>query len=757
MRRFPPRERPPERRPRRDAPRPEGPFERILRRRPERDPAPLIIGGTIAFLAVVIIIVLGVSMLSGGGGGGGGSTSNGDGSFPIAEGITANKQPIPGLPPGLVAQSDYFEFDAEENVPITVGLPLTEGSEDQQGLGFYSYLDSRWQRMGDAEVTTRSGKPLAEGEFTNVPQNLAVLLVLPQTYAVAGSIPAGASVHADARLTIVSPRDYTPSADGSVNGVGTQVRSQAAVRAGGGAGSPGVVPAQAEGPSLIPTIVGSGAETADVVNAILESDEVREKHVDAIVLLAEESELDGIDIEYPAVDPDLASEFTEFVTRLSDKLHDKQKKLTLTLPPPSEERQAYDWKELGDSADIIKILPLADPVAYWETMPGAIGQAVRDVSPDKIMLVINPFSIEDANGVTQPMGYLQAMAIATESVVRSPLPDEVKTGSSVTLVAKNLDEGEGASPMRWNEDAVSVSFATGGTERRRIYIENTFSASFKMEIVQAYRLGGLVISDASASSDVANLWPTVNSFVDDATVVLARPNNASFLPVWQALEGGDLGAGTGTTATWTAPGTAGTYNVVLTVSDGDHHFGRLLAIEVKKGADTASPTPLQTFGPTPAPTPTGQPSITPTPTPPPSGTLRVQVGKRSDGDDVEPQPPEKYEDPETTSSGSEVIYRIIIDNDSAVPVTIDSLVDDLYPGTICTDNAEKDVVGQTLEPDDGDGDTVTEKGKDAIVCTFTETVSGDSGDEITDRVTVHVSDDGGDTGTDSDTAVVKIS
>src|SRR3990170_1142158 len=66
MRRFPP----PERRPRREVPRPEGPFDRLLRRRPERDPAPLIIGGTIAFLALIIALVFVFSSLLGGDEGG---------------------------------------------------------------------------------------------------------------------------------------------------------------------------------------------------------------------------------------------------------------------------------------------------------------------------------------------------------------------------------------------------------------------------------------------------------------------------------------------------------------------------------------------------------------------------------------------------------------------------------------------------------------------------------------------------------------
>src|SRR5437867_13365614 len=101
MRRPPPREQPPARRFRRDLPRPDGPFDRLLRRRPERDPAPIIIGGTIAFLALVIVLVFVVSALVGGGGGGNSASggSNGD-SFEVAQGITGRRVQIPGLPPG---------------------------------------------------------------------------------------------------------------------------------------------------------------------------------------------------------------------------------------------------------------------------------------------------------------------------------------------------------------------------------------------------------------------------------------------------------------------------------------------------------------------------------------------------------------------------------------------------------------------------------------------------------------------------------
>jgi hypothetical protein len=267
-----------------------------------------------------------------------------------------------------------------------------------------------------------------------------------------------------------------------------------------------------------------------------------------------------------------------------------------------------------------------------------------------------------------------------------------------------------------------------------------------MEMVQAYRLGGLAISDASASSDVANLWPTVDEFVRANAVSLGRPNDQALLPVWQATDGGDVGAGAGTTATWIAPSTAGTFNLLLVVSDGELRFGRRLAVEVKRGNEPSS-TPLVTFGPTPTTAPTGEPTETPTPS-----ILPIQVGKRADGDDAD----EVSSDPETASSGSAVKYRVVIDNDSDVEVTITSILDDLYPAAECLDIDGNSVIGVTLSAEDNDAEIVNDKGTDSAVCYFTETVSGASGDSITDKIVVTVEDVDGNVGSDFDTAKVII-
>ena len=727
---MPPREPPPERRPdsrppgrfRRDVPRPEGPFDRLLKRRPERDPAPIIIGGTIAFLAVVIIMVLAFSSVFGGGDGSGDSTSGGDGTIDIAPGIRGRRAQIPALPPGLASFSDYVEFESEEDTPVTIGLPLSsDPGQDAGGLGFYTYFDGRWQRLSDVSVKQIESRVVGEGDFTTVPQNLAVLRVLTQTYQVAGSLPAGASLHPDARVNIINPRDYSPASDGSVQGSKTEVA--------------------AEGALVMPTIVGSSQDTAAVVNDILSDGSLRDDHVQAITDLVKNAPYDGIDLEYSSVDVDLAGEFSDFVKGLSDSLHSENKRLSLTLPPPTNKRQAYEWKELGKNVDIIRILPIADPVAYWETMPGAISQVVKDVDPGKVMLVVSPFSIEGTGDVTRPMGYLQAMVQAAEAVVREPNAADIESGVTVKLVARNLDEGEGASPLRWSDDAAALSYAIGGTERKRIFIENQFSDSFKLELVQTYGLGGLAVSDASGQSDVANVWPTVNEFVRSNTATLIRPNDTMLLPSWQAPEGGDLGAGAGTTATWIAPA-KGTYNIILIVSDGERRFGRKLPIEVKEGNEP-SPTPAPaTFPPEESPTPTPEGSATPTP----AGAVTIEVFVKADGDDEG----SGVSNDEVTSAGSEVTYEVTIDNDSDVPMTITDITDDIEGAVDCGG-----VVGTVLEPNDGDGSNGFDGGGDQVVCTYTVNAPDPFTLFVEHITTVTAEDEDGNSDPDSDGAVIR--
>jgi hypothetical protein len=261
---------------------------------------------------------------------------------------------------------------------------------------------------------------------------------------------------------------------------------------------------------------------------------------------------------------------------------------------------------------------------------------VEDVDPGKVMLVVSPFSTELTDENSRTLGYLEAMLLAGEIKIREPEdPKRIEPETGVRVVAVNLAESEGATSLRWSDDAAAVSFSYGAPTKRTVYIENVFSVGFKLEQVQAYALGGVAVADASAHRDVANIWPAVNELLEAGTVTLVRPNSDALVPRWEAPDGGRLDAAAGPTIIWRVE-EEGTFTLRMLFSDGDLMFGREIEVEVKKDrgtptplvtfpADEATPTPTTSPTPTASPTPTLEPTPGPTPTPTPDVTAPGQV------------------------------------------------------------------------------------------------------------------------------------
>jgi hypothetical protein len=165
--------------------------------------------------------------------------------------------------------------------------------------------------------------------------------------------------------------------------------------------------------------------------------------------------------------------------------------------------------------------------------------------------------------------------------------------------------------VRWSDSAAAVTFSFGGNQGSTIFIENVFSVAFKLELLQAFGLAGLAISDASTGADVADLWSAIRTLLESGTPPLQRPNGDLLAPAWEAPDGGQLSETSGPYVTWTAPDNGGDFAIHLLVSDGQLRFGQLLTLEVERPVPTPTPEPSPT--PTPSPTATAAPSPTATP------------------------------------------------------------------------------------------------------------------------------------------------
>jgi hypothetical protein len=157
---------------------------------------------------------------------------------------------------------------------------------------------------------------------------------------------------------------------------------------------------------------------------------------------------------------------------------------------------------------------------------------------------------------------------------------DITPGASVQLVTQNLASSEGASGMQWDDQARAVTFSYPGRGgKRTVWIANQFSAAFRLELAQRFGLGGVSINDVSTEGGGADVWAPVQQLSDSGSLTLSRPNGKLFTPAWTASDG-TLDPADGDSTTWTAPQKAGTYNVVLIVSDGVERAGQQISLDV---------------------------------------------------------------------------------------------------------------------------------------------------------------------------------
>lgn len=545
-----------------------GPFDRILKT-PEDEPdappplpdrAAVYVGGTIIGLALLLLILLvpPVSILSRGDGGGGGSAGPAN-----ADTYTSTvRGGMPKLPAGLTAASAMFDLaaPADRRGASGVTVPLKDQQSEATNLALYTYRDSRWQRLSD--VTLVAGGAAARGEVGALPGNIAVLKKTRATLQVAGSAPAGTTVdeRAAAVLTVLHPLVFIPGEDGSI------------------AGSPPAVP-----PAGYKVVPGVLAPAPDVVDTILRSTELRDRHVTSIVQAVADGNYAGISIDYRNVNPTLKEQFTAFVEALSAALREDGRTLTLTLPMPVREGSeintgAYDWEKLGAAADSIEMAGELDQELYVQNTETALDYVIGRVDRAKLLLTISSLSIERGGDGLRVMSLSDALTLASTLGVQGE--QDIVAGSRVPLVAQNLAQSEGASGMAWDETARAVTFSYPGRGgKRTVWIANGFSAAFRLEIAQRYGLAGVAVSSVAAEDGGADVWAPIRELSDTGSFALTKPNGGRLSPSWTAAAG-TLDASEGDAVGWTAPAAPGQYEVTLIVGDGDVRVGQTYTLNV---------------------------------------------------------------------------------------------------------------------------------------------------------------------------------
>jgi Glycosyl hydrolases family 18 len=494
-------------------------------------------------------------------------------------------------PDGYEFVTKIYQYNTNKKIAagndVLIQLPLSKATTDARNLGFFHYVtqSQAWEPVTAAQL---DGAQVA-ATLHDTPDLIAVLRRNSPAGSVVAYLPhatpsAPVELHPDAvgKITMLHTRDFQPGADGGVTGDLSAVKADSSFE-------------------FIPTVSANAdlKGSVAIVSSLLASSALRTAHVQAITKLVDDKALAGIDIAYQDLALTDRTSFTLFVNELAQQMHARNKKLTLTLPPPIKtadriDEGAYDWGELGNSADVLQMTPYRDQGRYRADIPEILTYLTGKVQATKLILTVSPYATEKAPDGIRTMTITDAMNIATKLSIRAGADGKLTTNSVVSIVGVNVNKEDGRSGVTWDTASATVAFTYENNGGRTVWLENFFSIGFKLEFISQYKLGGVGIEDASKNTYLGNIWTALVPFITSGQPVLMQPNSNDLQPAWNASKG-TIQDSTKGAIKWNTPADAGTYTVTLTLSDGVSKFQSEIPANVQ-AKDTKTPAASPTAG-----------------------------------------------------------------------------------------------------------------------------------------------------------------
>ena len=460
------------------------------------------------------------------------------------------------------------DLENSELYDMKVSLSLINQSFNDQNLFLYGHdlIGEKWNRITTVSLSDDGYR--ASGILSDPPQYLVLLRRLSTIgHVVAYLVPGDdLNILGIEKTTIIHTLDFHPGPSGDVIGQLSFPKITEALH--------------------YPVIFADESDISSFANidTILSSPQDRFNHVQSILRMVSQLSLSGIDIAYLDLDKKHRSSFTLFITELANGLDRQGKQLTLTIPAPKVmtrnpiqiDEGAYDWEQLGQVADILKIWPIRDQSLYRLDVPIMLTYLTELIDRRKLVLILTPYASEKSLITIRSLTMMDAMAIATRIAIRS---ETIRAGEEIDLIGTNIDKDEGLSGILWQPETATVAFTYKSNGGRTIWLENSYSAIFKLEYVNIFRLGGVGIENGSENI-IPNLWPPIIEFLDSGQLQLVQPNPEALVPKWWASSGVIMSNQRGG-ATWTAPSTPGKYRIALTISDGIDQFINDLTINIQ--------------------------------------------------------------------------------------------------------------------------------------------------------------------------------
>jgi len=283
--------------------------------------------------------------------------------------------------------------------------------------------------------------------------------------------------------------------------------------------------ARTEGATLVPSIVD--ALPAGGMASILESEERRERHIDALVAFAEEGGYDGLDLDYEqfafadgrdtweATRPN----WVAFVEELADRLHADDRTLTVSIPPIYDGEQSatsgfwvYDHGEIIDHVDQMRIMAYdfsvnePGPISAIDWVESSVAAVVEVTGePDKIVLGVPAYG---RNWAVATTGDCEGRDLQGVTTVTNRTVDALATRRDATpeYVAETAE---------WTFE---YPLSVGGNrsdcvQTRVVHYVDADGVRARMDLARQYQLSGVSLWAFGFEDD--EVWDEILPTVDD--------------------------------------------------------------------------------------------------------------------------------------------------------------------------------------------------------------------------------------------------
>lgn len=315
----------------------------------------------------------------------------------------------------------------------------------------------------------------------------------------------------------ISPHEMKVEADGSITRVGTlfdedneATLNDASVK-------------------IIPTITNI-FDQDDITSNLLQNEELVNVHVNNILNLVEEENYDGIDIDYENLKPEVKDQFTEFIKKLSQGLHNKDKILSVAVQAKKSDDNSWrgpgavDYAAISGSVDQLRVMTYdysrlntpPGPIAPIDWFRDALKYAKKHTAPEKVIAGI-PF-------------YGYKWCLDGDSCEKKGLVYE-----GVQNIIKKYDP-----KIEWNERTKAPWFLYVDDNENKAVVnyEDHKSLKEKLKVIQDEEIGGVAIWRLG-SEDPLNFEIMRDMAGKNVTVpqnVAVKPGNREINISWQKEE-----------------------------------------------------------------------------------------------------------------------------------------------------------------------------------------------------------------------------